>query len=236
VSEALFPSTRHSLLREAQNGDPVAREPALAAVAEAYWKPVYKYIRLKWRDRLGEAQDLTQGFFASLLERDLVARYDPARASFRTYLRTCIDGYVSNTRRSEAARKRGGGLDHLSFDFASAEREVAFARADPESLEDFFYREWQRQMFSLAIDDLRRVSGPGPRFDIFEAYDLAPDVRPTYQELAGRFAVPVTTVTNHLAWARRQLRRLLLDRLASITASDTEFRREAGTLLGEERG
>lgn len=232
MSEGFFPSTRHSLLRAAQDGDLSARELALSAVAEAYWKPVYKYIGLKWRDRAGEAQDLTQGFFASLLERGLVTRYDPARASFRTYLRTCIDGYVQNTRRAELSQKRGGGFETVSFNFEEAEREAAVANADPASLEDYFHREWQRQMFSLAIEDLRRAAGGSARFQVFEAYDLAAEVRPTYQELAERFQLPATTITNHLAWARRELRRCLLARLAAITPTDRELRREAGLLLG----
>ena len=207
MSEGLFPSTRRSVLAAVQSGPSELRDSALAAIAEAYWKPACKYIRLKWKARPDDAEDLTQSFFASLLERGLLARYDPARASFRTYLRLCIDGHVSNIYRAGARRP----LAPLEED-----------PPDPASMEDVFYREWQRQMFSLAVDDLKKLGQP-VRFAIFEQYDLAAGERPSYQDLATQFELPVTSITNHLAWARRELRRCLLDRLESIGSSEAEM-------------
>jgi len=198
------------MLAAVRSEEPGLRESALAAIAEAYWKPACKYIRLKWKARADEAEDLTQSFFASLLERGLLARYDPARARFRTYLRVCIDGHVSNAYRS-GKRAQAEPLEHDP--------------PDPASLEEFFYREWQRQMFELAVQDLKGLGQP-VRFAIFEQYDLAEGERPSYQELADRFDLPVTTITNHLAWARRELRRSLRERLEAIGSSEAELEGE----------
>jgi RNA polymerase sigma factor (sigma-70 family) len=231
-----FPSTRRSILADASSPEPALRREALSAVIESYWKPLYKYIRLQWRKSNDEAKDLTQGFFASLIDRGLLERYDPARAAFRTYLRTCVDGYVLHEAEAASRLKRGGGHRIVSLDFDSAERELALQAPSQTPMEEFFHREWQRHLFSLAIDDLRRhceSTGKGTHFQLFQQYDLAdgPE-RPTYDDLARAHELPATTVTNYLAWARRELRRLLLDRLSAITSGDNELRREARSLLG----
>ncbi|MGJ5817113.1 RNA polymerase sigma factor [Paludibaculum fermentans] len=209
------------------------RQQALDRFVEAYWKPAYKYIRLRWRKSPEDAEDLTQTFFVDFLEHGLVARFDVERAAFRTFLRVSLDSQVQRRHESEGRMKRGGGVTMLSLDFPSAERELPLA-APEGSPEEIFYREWQRQMFALAVEDLRRLAKANRRevhFKIFEAYDLAAEARPSYQELGLRHQVAVTTVTNHLAWARRELRRLMLDRLAGITSGESEFRSEARKLL-----
>ena len=223
-----FPSTRHSLIFAVKQPD--LRDDALAAIAEIYWKPAYKYIRLRWHKSVEDAQDLTQAFFAeALLDRDLLARWDPERASFRTFLRLSIDAHVKNDLTAAARQKRGGGL---LLDFNGAELEIANANA--ASPEDLFHREWQRRMFELAIEDLRAAcltGGQEIRFRIFEQYDLTDDPRPAYADLAAVHGIPVTTVTNHLAWSRRELKRLIEERLLRATSGSDEARREVRELF-----
>ena len=99
-----FPATRHSALAAIRAGDPEERRRALSALATAYWRPVYGYLRLHWRKPHEEAADLTQDFFAHALEKDLLVRFDPARARLRTFLRACIDRVAAEDGR--AARRR----------------------------------------------------------------------------------------------------------------------------------
>src|SRR5262245_39139903 len=120
-----FPSTRLSVVERTRSGDEETRRVALAAIIDAYWKPAYKYLRLKWSLNADEAADLTQEFFASALEKEVVEKYDPARARFRTYLRLCLDGFASNARKAERRLKRGGGLTIVPRDFENAEGEPA---------------------------------------------------------------------------------------------------------------
>jgi RNA polymerase sigma factor (sigma-70 family) len=209
------------------------RRQAFDRFVEAYWKPVYKYIRLRWRKDPPDAEDLTQNCFKTLLESGFLARFDAEKASFRTFLRVSVDKNVLQQHESDTRLKRGGGAVVLSLDFPSAEQELPLT-APEGSPEDIFYREWQRQIFALALEDLRRwcqQSGRQTQFEIFEAYDLAAAERPGYQELAARHGVTVATVTNYLAWARRELRRLTLERLAGITTGESEFRSEARSLF-----
>jgi DNA-directed RNA polymerase specialized sigma24 family protein len=229
-----FPATRESVLRAIASPDAEVRQRAWDVLAGAYWRPVYTYLRLRWRVDADEAQDLTQGFFARALEKDFFARYDAARARFRTFLRTCLDGYVSNERTAARRLKRGGGL--LAVDFAGAEAELAGTAAGAD-VEELFRREWVRSLFTAAVQDLQercRASGREVPFALFERYDLdaPPEGRPTYAELARVHGLPVTQVTNHLAAMRREFRRLVLERLRALTATEEEFRAEARDLLG----
>ena len=215
-----FPSTRHSLL-EAARADGALPNGALDQVAALYWKPVYKYIRLKWHKDNEEAKDLTQSFFASALERDFFQQFDPGKASFRTYLRMALDRFAANEYAAAHRQKRGGAVSITSLDFDGA--------ADTETPEDVFHREWQRQLFTLAVEDLRahcRETGKPLQFQIFEEYDLADGDRPAYAELALRHRISTTALNNHLAWSRRMLRTYLTDRLRGVTSGDRELRDE----------
>ena len=202
----------------------------------AYWKPVYKYIRRRWGVTTEDAQDLTQEFFARLLEKDLLDAYDPDKGRLRTFLRTCVDRLYWNQSRDAQRLKRSGGSSPLPLDFEEAERELAKV-AVPESIEDYFEKEWVRSLFSLALQRLRRQCESGGKaihFALFERYDLAEEdaARPSYAQLAREFGLAITDVTNYLAFARREFRRSALDQLREMTANEEEFRREAQALLG----
>ena len=116
-----FPSTRHSVVRAIGDADPDVRREAYGALVRSYWKPVYVYIRLRWNRDPVDAQDLTQEFFARCLEKEYLARFDPSKARFRTFVRTCLDGFLANERQSATRLKRGGGALVESLDFASAD-------------------------------------------------------------------------------------------------------------------
>jgi RNA polymerase sigma-70 factor (ECF subfamily) len=212
-----FPSTRVSLLEAAASG---LSEAAMDQVIALYWKPVYRFLRIKFQKSNEDAKDLTQGFFTSALQRGFFARFDPAKASFRTYLRMAAERYTANEYASENRQKRGGGVEFESVD----EFEIA-----TESPENEFEREWRRQLFSLALDDLRTHcadTGRQLQFSVFEDYDLADRDRVSYSDLAAKFVIPETTVTNYLAWARRTLRAFITDRLRATTSGPNELHEE----------
>jgi RNA polymerase sigma factor (sigma-70 family) len=241
-----FPATRGSVIAGVRSENNAERRRALDTLCEAYWKPVYKYVRLRWNRAASDAQDLTQGFFAEMLERDLLNRFDAGKSRLRTYLRLCVDSFVMNEEKAARRQKRGGEIQHLALDFAgadfaSAEAEFAgttidaAAIASPESLEQFFEKEWVRSLFALAVEDLRELCEQQERdraFQLFEAYDLEGDDKFSYAQLARQFGIAVTEVTNSLAWARREFRRIALERLSEICGSDDEFQREARTAFG----
>ncbi|HEX9940889.1 MAG TPA: sigma-70 family RNA polymerase sigma factor, partial [Thermoanaerobaculia bacterium] len=192
-----FPLTRRSVLLAAHDADPEVRRQAWEALVASYWKPVYKVLRARWRMEREDAEDLTQEFFAAALAKGTFERYDPAKARFRTYLRTCLDGFAANERKAARRLKRGGGRAPLSLDFEGAEEELRrYGAGEGLDVEEYFHREWVRSLFGLAVEDLRRwcaASGKEAHFRLFERYDLeGPDApeRPTYAQLAAELGLP----------------------------------------------
>jgi len=236
-----FPRTRWSVIEGARSVHTEERQRALGVLVSAYWKPVYKYIRLRWNKENEDAQDLTQDFFARLLEKQLLDRFDPGRARLRTYLRVCIDGLVMNTDKSSQRLKRGGEVAFLALDFESAEGELSKTQVSPPgNPEEMFAHEFARSLFGLAVARLRReceADGKGAHFRLLELYDIEEGGKElTYEQVAQRFGIKVTDVTNYLAFARREFRRIVLEELRTMTSSEDEFRREAQALLGVKLG
>lgn len=220
--------------------DPAERARAFELLVRAYWKPVYKHLRVRWRRPGEQAADLTQGFFTRALESRMFSGYQPGRALFRTYLKGCLDHHVLKEHESQRRQKRGGGAVLSSLDFAEAERELSLAQPGPESIESYFDREWQRQLVGSTVDALRErceQSNKQLTFRVFERYlleDSDPAAeRPTYGQLASELGIKVTDVTNYLAFARREFRRLLHEKLRELTSSEEELQAEARALLGE---
>ena len=238
-SRGRFPTTSLSAVKAAASGDPRERDRGFAAVVEAYWKPVYKYVRLKWGMDNESAKDATQGFFTGALEKDWLAAYEPEKGSFRTFLRACLEGFLANERKAALRLKRHPGEPLLSLDFESAEAELAGSSSlEARSPEDFFREEFARSLFSSAIDELRRelsARGSDLAYRVFEKYDVDPDPDhpPTYASLARELRSTESRVTNALQAARREFRRIVLERLRALTRDESEFREEARSLLGK---
>jgi RNA polymerase sigma factor (sigma-70 family) len=246
-----FPPTHWSAVLAARSDDLAERSRALDLLIRAYWKPVYKYIRIRWNKPREDAQDLTQEFFARVIEKGFLDRYDPAKARLRTFVRVCVDGMVANDAKAAGRLKRGGEAVHLSLDFDSAETELGRAGApfvtqskaalleiaSPDSMEEFFEKEWVRSLFSLAVETLRgecERRGKQIHFRLFEIYDLEDSGggRASYDDLARDFGIAISDVTNHLSFARREFRRIALEKLREVCASEDEFRREARAIFG----
>jgi RNA polymerase sigma factor (sigma-70 family) len=239
VTPRAFPTTHGSMVEAMTSPDPDARRAAFAALVAVYWRPVYFHLRLRWAREPADAEDLTQEFFVAALRGDFFAGYDASRARFRTFLRLCCDRFAARTARDQHRLKRGGGATHLPLDFAGAEHELARGVHDGDA-EARFDAEAVRSLVDLAVEALReqcRLDGHEIRFAVFERYDLAPlasGTRPTYREIGEALDLPVTQVTNHLAWARRAVRHLALERLRTLCGTDAEYREEARALFGIE--
>lgn len=233
-----FPVTRLSVVERTRSSNADVRRVALDTIIEAYWKPVYKYLRMKWSLAPDEAADLTQEFFTAALEKDVIEKYDPARARFRTYLRMCLDGFASNARKAERRLKRGGGVTLVPLDFETAEGEIATREpAVDADVDELFHREWVRALLERSVADLKRgaeETGRPVMFEVFSRYDLIDEEqqRPTYAEIARALGLSAATVTNHLAAMRKQFRIILLERLRELSSSEEEWEAEAAKLLG----
>jgi DNA-directed RNA polymerase specialized sigma24 family protein len=233
-----FPQTRLSAIIASASADQQERVRGLEIIASTYWTPVYKYLPTKWNPTGEDAKELTQSFFAEAIEKSFFAKYDSSRARFRTFLRTCIDGFVANENKAAGRIKRGGDTITVPLDFEEID-ESAFAHKPAENeIDDYFENEFRRSLLSAAISTLKSeftAAGKEVQMRLFERYvleDEESDRRPGYKELAQEFNLTVTTVTNYLAAARREFRKIVLEKLRDLTGNEEEFQREARALLG----
>jgi RNA polymerase sigma factor (sigma-70 family) len=229
---ALFPTTRRSVVLALASDDAGERTRGFDTLVTLYWKPLYKYARVAWSRPAQDCEDLTQAFFTRILESDALAGYDQSKASFRGFLRVLFDRHAANETKAAQRLKRGGGQRQL--DFESAEEEIGRDGANTMTAEDYFHREWVRNVFATAVEWLRqtyREQGRTIQLAVFESYDLD-ETRLSYREIGERHGIAETTVTNYLAAARRDFRRAVLETLREATATEEEYRSEARALLG----
>ena len=233
-----FPTTRRSVLAAVRRGDDEARRTALETLLGAYWAPVYKYLRVAWRLDAEDAADLTQQLFTTALEDGTFAAYDPSKGRFRTYLRSCADHLAANERKAARRLKRGGGARTLPLELATAEGELSrLEPRDPFDPDEYLHKEWVRSVFASAVAALEKALAARGRAVVFEVFarndhaDEGPE-RPAYADISRELGIPATQVTNHLAAARRELKRLVLDEIRRGTASEREYRAEVRHVLG----
>lgn len=234
---ARFPATHASVLERIRSGDAEVRHGAWSDLATGYWRPSYHYLRLHWRLSPDDAEDLVQAFFSTAFEKGYLEKYDPSKARFRTFLRTCLDRFLHNRRKADTALKRGGAVETLSLDFPGAERELDRVSTDLRDLDRFFRDETIRALFTQTADDLRALytaEGRAIVFQTFALHDLADDDDRTYASVGAALGIPVSQVTNHLHTARKRFREHALVRLRALVGTDEEYRAEARDLFGVE--
>ena len=127
-----FPTTRLSAIEALKSSDQEGRARAYDTILACYWKPAYKYIRLKWNESPENAEDLTQGFFAIAFEKKYLERYDAAQARFSAFLRVCIDRFVGNQHKFDTRIKRAA-TNRVPVDFDVAESELALNKTAEDS-------------------------------------------------------------------------------------------------------
>jgi RNA polymerase sigma factor (sigma-70 family) len=150
-----FASTHWSVVLAAGQVKSPESNEALAVLCRVYWYPLYAYAR-RCLDRPEDAQDLTQGFFAELLEKDFFHSVDPRRGRFRAYLLTAFKHYLAKERDRAAAQKRGGGRRPVPLDFQTGESRYLLEPADHTTPEIIFERRWALTLLEQALAQLRQ--------------------------------------------------------------------------------
>jgi RNA polymerase sigma factor (sigma-70 family) len=224
-----FATTRWSLVAAAKG--PAARQ-ALAELCELYWYPVYAFVRRRGHSP-HDAADLTQAFFARLIETAGIAGADPDKGRFRSYLLGAVRHFLANEHDRAVAKKRGGGRVIESLNLSDAERRYAAEPADGRTPEQLFERRWALTLLDGVLAGLRAeyaASGQAVLFDRLKA-TLTGDAGP-YADLAAELGMTEGAVKV----AAHRLRRRYRDRLRAAiaeTADDVEAEiRDLFTALG----
>jgi RNA polymerase sigma-70 factor (ECF subfamily) len=235
-AEKAFPETTLGFAGGLRNPAASDYGRSLETLCARYWKPVYSYIRIAWAKSNEDAKDLTQAFFAWLVEEDALRRYEPARGGFRPYLKVLLRRFVGHAERDLQRLKRGGGARVFSLDGdAPLLPELAGdpSAADPEKV---FERVWLEEIVQQSIGKVRERclrEGKETRFRLYEAFALAPDPNPpSYAELAARFGVALGEVEKSLYLVREDIREEMRSALAQGAGSEREVDDDWQRLLG----
>ena len=228
-----FPTTRWSRVILAGDPDaPLARE-SLAELCNAYWYPLYAFIRRRGHDP-ERARDLTQDFFARLLEKGLLSEADPSRGRFRAFLRTVCAHFLANRRDHERAKKRGGGVAVLPIDPADAEGRYARELADGLTPERIFERSWTLTLLGRVLDQLGREYDEAGKATTFEALrgmlDGTSDAT-SYAAVAARMGTTEGAARVAAHRLRRRYGVLLRREIASTVAGPDEVEDEIRQLF-----
>lgn len=152
---ANFATTHWSMVLDAGCRSSPACDDALSALCTAYWYPLYVFVRRRGYSA-SDAQDLTQGFFAHLLEKQTLQAADPARGRFRSFLLASCKNFLATQYEMQTAKKRGGNCRHLSIDFSTGERRYQFEPVDNWTPEKSYERRWAMTVLETVVQRLEQ--------------------------------------------------------------------------------
>lgn len=228
-----FSPTLWTLVLTAKDPASPERAEALNRLMRLYWQPLYYFVRRRGADADG-AQDIVQGFFATLLERNFLKAVDRERGKFRTFLLVCMGRYLSDLRDREQAQKRGGGRAVLSLDFIRADRDPPKDEASiPPELA--FERDWARTLLHRAIRELRRAyerEGRGGLFEGIRGFVVGgSDDEGGYAAAAAALKTTAGAVRTAVHRARRLFREMVRREVRHTVESDDQVDGEIDELL-----
>jgi RNA polymerase sigma factor (sigma-70 family) len=230
--DSSFASTRWTVVRQAADSQ-TASQHALSALTELcqiYWRPVYVFLRRQGVAQ-HDAQDLTQGFFADLIESRAYARADPTKGRFRSFLLGTLRHFVAHARDRDHAQKRGGASVPVQLDEAAiSEAETCASRSDHWSADGVFEREWAASLARQALDRLGQEYELGGKSALFEALKsrlTASEVAAIpYEELANRLGRTAAHLRVDVTRLRARYRAILREEVSSTVVDPRDVDEE----------
>ncbi len=226
-------SVYRDLSLERRELEPERAQQALAQLCEDYWTPLYWFVRRRGYRR-DDAHDLTQGFFAYLLEKNAYATHDPTKGRFRGFLLALLKRYLGAAQATQSRVKRGGdrtiiSLDAGRIDYSEAAAERALLTAAPQDEERAFDCRWAAEIVARAMQALTAEYAEGKRARVLA--ELRPFLTggvglPTHEEVARRLQVPEDTLRSYLFRLRSRYRVLLQAEVARTVLSDEDVESE----------
>ena len=230
-----FATTRWSIVVAAGRQSSADSRDALEALCETYWPALYAYVRRRVAS-VEEAQDLTQAFFAELLDKNYVGAADRERGRFRSYLFTALQHFLSKDWDKAKAQKRGGGRQPLSLDFGSADSklEVACGGASGLSAEQLYDREWTCALLSAILARLEREfeeAGKKPTFEALKPFLVGDAAGATYAAASTNLGLSEAAARQAATRLRKRYRELLREEIAQTVENAEEIDDEIRSLF-----
>jgi RNA polymerase sigma-70 factor (ECF subfamily) len=233
IADPVFVSTHWSVVLRANQSDSPDALAALTELCRSYWFPLYAYARRQGCD-VHTAQDLTQGFFSKLLEKNYLSVADRRRGRFRWFLLTAFKCFLANEWDRSQAQKRGGGQQIVSFDAMSAEERFRHEPEDSASADQLYDRRWATDLLDATRARLRAEyagADKSERFNYLEAY--LPGGHATLSQAAVGAALGLTegTVKQEIFKVRRRFGEILREAVAQTVAHPDEVDDEINYLI-----
>jgi RNA polymerase sigma factor (sigma-70 family) len=232
-----FATTHWSLVLNAGHRGSTGSRRCLAALCESYWFPLYAFVRREGYSP-PDAQDLTQEFFARLLEKKYLAVADPQRGRFRSFLLATLKHFLGHQRDRAKAQKRGGRRTTVSLDFQSAENRYNLEPAHELTPERLFERRWALALLERVLKGLRDEHAAAGKLDLFERlkeFLTGAGGSQPYQQIADELAMTEGAVKVAVHRLRRRYRELLEEEIAQTVAGPEEIEDERRALLAAVR-
>ena len=223
-----FVTTHWSVVLSAGRSDTTRAQAALARLCQAYWYPLYAYVRRRGY-AAHDAQDLTQEFFARLLEQNWLAQADWERGRFRTFLLAALSHFLANEWDKARALKRGGAVQIVPLQLDSAETRYGQEPADPLTPEQCFERRWALALLEEVLNRLREEHAAASTREMFDALKpcLVGDRQAQpYAELAATLGMTEGAVKVAVHRLRQRYRQLLREEIANTVAMPEEVNEE----------
>jgi RNA polymerase sigma factor (sigma-70 family) len=230
---AVFATTHWSVVLAAGHGSNSQASEALEQLCRTYWYPLYAYVR-RWGHGPEEAQDLTQEFFARLLAGSYLAKADPQKGKFRSFLMAGLKNLLCDELDKAGRLKRGGGQKVISFDQQMAEGRYGLEPVDEMTPERLFERSWGATLLERAASRLREeyvASGKAALYEQLTEFRLdAPEQR-AYAEVAAHLRLSESAVKSAIRRLRQRHQQLVRDEIAQTVATPSEVDEEIRYLL-----
>jgi len=233
-----FVTTHWSVVVTAGRSDTTRARDALARLCQTYWFPLYTYVRRRGNSP-EDAKDLTQEFFARLLERNWVANADQEKGRFRSFLLSAMNHFLADEWDKARAQKRGGGVAPLPLQLDTAETRYGVEPADNVTPERSFERRWALTLLDEVLIRLRVEYAHEGKTDLFAALNpclVGERTSQPYAELAKRLGMSEAAVKSAVHRLRQRYRQLLRDEIAQTVAGpeevDDELRHLFAVLAG----
>lgn len=228
-----FPSTHWSVVLLAGREDSAQAAEALEKLCRAYWFPLYAYARRRGHDVMS-AEDLTQAFFADLLERQALGQVDRSKGKFRSFLLASLNNFLNNEWDKAQRLKRGGGREIVSFDGMSVEERYQFEPPDEATPERLFERRWAQAVLAQAVSRMgaeSRAAGMERRFEVLKDFLMGDAGSASYEGAAARLDLTVSAVTSAIHRLRGRFREVFREEIAHTVTSPQEVEEEIRHLL-----
>ncbi len=227
-----FVTTRWSLVLTAGESGADGSERALEELCAEYWHPLYAYARRRGYDA-EDARDLTQSFFAKLLEKRDLQAADPTRGRFRTFLLSSMKNFLAGEWRKDMALKRGGAVEVLPLDFDSAEESYGLEPSHELGPEAIYERRWALGLLGRAVADLQSQYAKAGNLELFDALKgfLGEDDAPPYSELSRRLGQSEGALRTAASRLRSRWRKRLRELVAETVGEESEIQDELRSLI-----